>query len=385
MADMQNFRVCLELAAVDPTHLDRGLPETAITTTAPEVAAVEACMAGVAEGLQSFELHPKGEEGKQIYSGIDKFDHLVKLARRSMPARSTLAPSAYLDVEFSCEQQRLLDPMPIDFAMHALMAATTHGAGAQRKLARRKYDNLGYVRGQCGFANDPERMKRLRNQLALADAMAEMTRRTADEKSTKASMATAELVAAAPIAIAKLKGHGGNLTKLTMKEMEAIAFTSFNGAVLKGDKTAHVAALEKLASNQPAILEAASAAMPPPLPAPTKAKGKAPAKTATQSSDDDMSSDNDEAEQPVGSSDEEEDEEDADSDEEVPPPLKVKLGVVVHIPHSVFPEETRPELGYWVGKTVFTNKGGALDVGILAQGEDEVFTRSLAEVVKWIV
>jgi hypothetical protein len=71
--------------------------------------------------------------------------------------------------------------------------------------------------------------------------------------------------------------------------------------------------------------------------------------------------------------------------EEVPHSTKVKLGVVVHIPHSVFPEEARPELGYWVGKTVYTSKGGRLDVGILAQGEEEVFTRPLAEVVKWIV
>ena len=40
--------------------------------------------------------------------------HLVKLARRSMPAGSTLSPDAYLNVDVSCEQQRLLDPSPID-------------------------------------------------------------------------------------------------------------------------------------------------------------------------------------------------------------------------------------------------------------------------------
>jgi hypothetical protein len=134
MADMQNLRVCLELAALDPTHLDRGVPEKASDAIAPAVDAVQASMAGVADGLRSFEMHPKGDDGKQIYSGIDKFDHLIKMARRSLPARSTLAPSSYLNVEFSQEQQRILDPLPIDFAMHDLMS-TTHGAGAERRIA----------------------------------------------------------------------------------------------------------------------------------------------------------------------------------------------------------------------------------------------------------
>ena len=65
--------------------------------------------------------------------------------------------------------------------------------------------------------------------------------------------------------------------------------------------------------------------------------------------------------------------------------VKVKLGVTVHIPYSVFPEEEKPELGYWLGKTVFTTAGGQLDIGILAQGDEEVFTRPMAEVVKWVV
>jgi hypothetical protein len=29
-------------------------------------------------------------------------------------------------------------------------------------MAKRKLDNLGYARGESGFANDPERIKRLK-------------------------------------------------------------------------------------------------------------------------------------------------------------------------------------------------------------------------------
>ena len=73
----------------------------------------------------------------------------------------------------------------------------------------------------------------------------------------------------------------------------------------------------------------------------------------------------------------------------VPPPalknpVSVKVGVVVHIPHSVFPEEERPQLGYWVGKTVKTNLGGMSDIGIKVVG-DPIFTRPMCEVADWVV
>ena len=64
--------------------------------------------------------------------------------------------------------------------------------------------------------------------------------------------------------------------------------------------------------------------------------------------------------------------------------LKINLGVTVHIPASVFPNEKCPPCGYWSGSTVKTSKGGASDVGILVQG-DEVFTRPIAEAAMWVV
>ena len=67
----------------------------------------------------------------------------------------------------------------------------------------------------------------------------------------------------------------------------------------------------------------------------------------------------------------------------------MKVGVVVHIPASVFPEEPAPPNGFWIGKTVRTKKGGALDVGILCDGDKHIskniFTRLMAEVAGWVV
>jgi hypothetical protein len=61
----------------------------------------------------------------------------------------------------------------------------------------------------------------------------------------------------------------------------------------------------------------------------------------------------------------------------------VKVGQLVHIPHSVFPDEDAPPRGYWMGKICKTKKGGTGDVGIHIEGE-EIFTRSRLEVVKWL-
>jgi hypothetical protein len=60
-------------------------------------------------------------------------------------------------------QRQLLNPKAVDFMMHEI-AKHAHGEGDMQVMAKRKLDSLGNVRGDCGFANDPERMKRLKGQ-----------------------------------------------------------------------------------------------------------------------------------------------------------------------------------------------------------------------------
>tara|TARA_B110001452_G_scaffold205333_1_gene175349 strand:+ start:90 stop:1757 length:1668 start_codon:yes stop_codon:yes gene_type:complete len=255
MSEMQNVRVCLAVAAQNPSHLARGVPEPAtIAAAVPKpVAEAKAAQADVADGLVSFQLHPKKPDGQQLFSGLQKFEHLAKMARRSVPARATLQPSAHLDVEMTKEQQRLLDPKPQDFAMHEI-ATHCHGEGAKQKLAKRKIDAVGNLRGESGIANDEVRLQRLKNQLQLTDSLAEIDQEVAAERATKASQATAELVDKAPAAIAKLKENANDVSKLTMPEISAIAFTSFNGTTLKGKKGDLVKGLHSLITKQPSVL-----------------------------------------------------------------------------------------------------------------------------------
>jgi hypothetical protein len=99
--DMQNLRICLQLAMENPSHLGRGLPVKAATLQPQEVVAATAGLKSINDGLQSFMLHPKGADGKQLYSGAAKFEHLTKLVRRSTPEGSALTPARYLDVHLN--------------------------------------------------------------------------------------------------------------------------------------------------------------------------------------------------------------------------------------------------------------------------------------------
>jgi hypothetical protein len=87
LSDMQNLRVCLEEAAVDPSHLERTVLTIVEKAIPAELAAAKATKADVSQGLASFQLHPKAKDGTQLLSGMAKFEHMIKIARRSVDAR----------------------------------------------------------------------------------------------------------------------------------------------------------------------------------------------------------------------------------------------------------------------------------------------------------
>lgn len=152
MADMQNLRLCLDLAVEHPSHLERGAPEPSAVQEPAEVQQAAASI-NIKEGLHSLCLHPKQPDGTPVYTGKDLFEHLSKLLRRCTPRGQVLAPSSALNCEITAEQQQLLDPTAQDFAMQTIMSATI-GEGAKKNLAKRKLDSLGNLRGACGWAND---------------------------------------------------------------------------------------------------------------------------------------------------------------------------------------------------------------------------------------
>ena len=251
--DMQNLRVCIDHAIEDPSHLERRLPDVTVQVPA-EAAEAQAALVDVNDGLISFQLHPKKPDGSQLFTPAQKFDHLIKMARRSVPVRDELKISDHLDIAVSKEQSTvILNPTPVDYMMHTIASHTT-GEGAKRRVAKRKLDALGSASGVCGVLNDGPRLLQLKNQLCLTESIATINKQALEAKQQTLSLATAELLQLAPAAVQKLKGAQGDAMQLFIKDMDAIAFASFNGAKLSGDKKAKAAALTRLMEAQPEVL-----------------------------------------------------------------------------------------------------------------------------------
>jgi hypothetical protein len=61
-----------------------------------------------------------------------------------------------------------------------------HSSIAAQKIPERRLDQLGAVGGECCVANGPIRMKKLAQELQLAQSVGELNRRQAEDKRKKA-------------------------------------------------------------------------------------------------------------------------------------------------------------------------------------------------------
>ena len=76
------------------------------------------------------------------------------LARRTCRARTWTWRPAFF------QRNTALNPTAEDFSAMAIVRDTM-GDGAQQKQAKRKLDGVGDVHSSCGFANTPDRIRRL--------------------------------------------------------------------------------------------------------------------------------------------------------------------------------------------------------------------------------
>ena len=162
LKDMQNLRVCLEAAEVDPSHLDMMAPSSSVATTlTAEAEQAKADMVDANRGLVNFQFVPKNRQGERLLDGGDLLNHCAQFVRRRAALGSSHLPSSYLDVETSHFQRTaLLNPTAEDYSAMAIVRDTM-GDGAQQKQAKRKLDGIGDVHSSCGFANTPDRIRRL--------------------------------------------------------------------------------------------------------------------------------------------------------------------------------------------------------------------------------
>ena len=140
-----------------------------------EVEQVEKIPKNENDGLSHFELNPAGLKGD------DLFDHMLKYRGQKM---GDMNRSDYLGIEVSSTQKGIIMPTKRELT-HSRIIIDTVGLGAQLKLAKRKLDNLGYIKSHSGIQNDKERLKRLKSQLILAASLAEINVIKEIEKSDK--------------------------------------------------------------------------------------------------------------------------------------------------------------------------------------------------------
>jgi len=104
-------------------------------------------------------------------------------------------------------------------------------------------------------------MARMQQQLELAASIAEIERINANEKA-KEKMEKQELHGdIAPAALKKLEANSNDASKLTVKEMDAVAYTYFMNAVLKGKKPEKVRGLQTLIRTHSDVMPRALAAI----------------------------------------------------------------------------------------------------------------------------
>jgi hypothetical protein len=142
----------------------------------------------VTHGLATFQLKPHGLTGDALFAHIVAFR-----ARHSAQER----PSTFLEVEMTEEQAAIFAPAIQGLSAQSILK-DAGGAGATKKLARRKLNNAGAITNHCGLQNHPERVKNLLATLQLTTSLAEISALTKAAKYKEANPK--------PVLVAGLKG-----------------------------------------------------------------------------------------------------------------------------------------------------------------------------------
>ena len=108
------------------------------------------------------------------------------------------------------------------------------GTGASIKLGKRTLDNLGYIKSQCCFPNDQQRIEKLERQARLAASIEEIKEYNDRKKKEEQVAASEAMLTGCPESLKKLKDKGGDLTKITKKEIVSILFTVYR--IVASDK-----------------------------------------------------------------------------------------------------------------------------------------------------
>ena len=245
ISQLTDIRVCIIIAREHPETLDfePGGSQNDDHANESSVSAIEEARAEAEDlnaGLDYYQLNPKDPvSGKPKYSGEKLLEHMCGFRNRMFANEVSIdddcaskppprqEPSPYLDLHLYDDNLRAIMPSKNDFNRGNVMSHA-HGQRAQRKMAERKLTNIGTVTGHCGLVTSEEHISRLREQYEFVKSIAEINRRSANQKKKKEEDSRKELEKNAPAAAIKLETKNRNVDLLSVREIEAILYQVYN-------------------------------------------------------------------------------------------------------------------------------------------------------------
>ena len=179
-------------------------------------------------------LIPRDDAGNPIIKGNDLFEHMCRFRNMKHAAANhendevpRMAPSDGLDIHLEKDSLMMIQPTEHDLRRGAILKDYA-GNNAKRRTAKRKMNNIAVTIGNCCVVNSEENMRRQREQLIMADSVAEISRMEAEEKAAEKRAKTKVHDEKAPAAAEKLEKNSRVVSTLTVKEMKAILFKVYN-------------------------------------------------------------------------------------------------------------------------------------------------------------
>ena len=102
------------------------------------------------------------------------FQHVVQFRNRTNFEAEKLEVSAYLDIDVTKDQQRLLNPTVLD-TVTGFIIKDSQGEGAKKRLPQRRLNMVdGSVSSHCCILNSTERLELVRRSNEVAAIMGEI-------------------------------------------------------------------------------------------------------------------------------------------------------------------------------------------------------------------
>jgi len=113
-------------------------------------------------------------EDENLQANLTLFNHMERYTSIAHDHKKgfSLAPSRYLDVHVTQDQQALLNPKTKDVLLGSLMLETS-GIRAKKKMAKWRLDlSTGLVQSYCRVLNGSENLKKMQEHCELASSLA---------------------------------------------------------------------------------------------------------------------------------------------------------------------------------------------------------------------